>query len=182
MKIPLLAILLVTFGYLNCQAQSDFQLDTYYLTTSQGLDVLVNDRSVGKTPLVLSLADGQRSTLDFRRNGRSVMRIQVHPNRVGNVRNAGSAPNWYGNEHMARGHSGYTLASASASSRSLSISINKAKNDAVNKITDARRGNRQAASRSGLASQSLSDAQILECYILYDDTSFNTFVLVGMPN
>lgn len=182
MKIPILAIIMVTFGYLNGQAQSDFQMDTYYLTTSQGLEVFVNDRSVGNTPLVLPLADGQRSTLDFRRNGRSVMRMVVHPNRVANVRNARSAPNWYGNEHLARGYSGYTLASASASSRSLSISINKAKNDAVNKIADGRRGNRQAGSRSGLISQSSSDAQILECYILYDGTSFHTYVLVGMPN
>jgi hypothetical protein len=182
MKIPMLAILLVTFGFLDSQAQSDFQMDTYYLTTSQGLDVFVNDRSAGKTPLILSLSEGQRSTLDFRRNGRSVMRMIVHPNRVANVRNARSAPNWYGNEHLARGHGGYTLASASASSRSLSISINKAKNDAINNIGDGRRGNRQASSRPGLASQALSDAQILECYILFDDSSFHTFVLVGLPN
>jgi hypothetical protein len=156
-------------------AQGDFQLDSYYFTNSQGLDVVINGRSVGKTPLNLSLPVGQMSTVEFSgRTGNSTLSIKLHPQQVSSIRNTSSRPNWYNNERLASGYPGYTLASASASSRSLSISINKARNDAFGKLSNTLHGNRQPAARS------VPGAQVLECYIYFDDTGYLAFLLVGM--
>lgn len=184
MKYTISAIILVTMGYSVCLAQSDIQIDSYYFVNTQGLDVYLNDHLSGKTPISVTLPNRQKSTLEFRnRSGNSVMMLRIQPERVNNIRNVTSHPNWYNREQLASGYSGFTLASASAESRSLSISINKAKNDSFGKLANMKRGNRMAAqSRSHSISSSLPDAQILECYIFFDDTNYKTYLLVGIPN
>lgn len=170
-------------SYSVCQAQSDIHIDTYYFINTQGLDVYLNGRISGNTPLVLTLPDRQKSTLEFRnRSGNNVMVLKIQTERVNNARNVTSHPNWYNREQLATGYSGYTLASASAESRSLSISINKAKNDAFGKLANMKRGNRLASSRPNSVSNATLDAQILECYIYFDDTSYKTYLLVGASN
>ena len=175
MKHIISLFIMIALSYSHCMAQGDFQLDSYYFTNSQGLDVIINGRNVGKTPLNLSLPVGQMSTVEFSgRTGNSTISIKLHPQQVSSIRNISSRPNWYNNERLASGYPGYTLASASASSRSLSISINKARNDAFGKLSNAPHGNRQPAARS------VPGAQVLECYIYFDDTGYLAFLLVGI--
>lgn len=183
MKLTISAIILVTMGYSVCIAQDDIHIDSYYFINTQGLDVYLNDNFSGNTPLMLTLPDRQKSTIEFRnRSGNSVMVLKIQPERVNNARNVTSQPNWYNREQLATGYSGYTLASSNAESRSLSISINKAKNDAFGKLANKKRGNRLATSRPNSVSNSFPDAQILECYIYFDDTNYKTYLLVGVPN
>jgi hypothetical protein len=180
MKHTISAVILVALGFTHCMAQGDFQIDSYYFTNSQGLDVSVNGRSAGTTPVNLSLPVGQLSTVEFRgRTGNSTMTIKFYPEQVSSVRGTTSRPNWYNNERLAAGYSGYTLASASASSRSLSISINKARNDAFGNLSRMIRGNRQPTARAAPGSPSVPGAQVLECYIYFDDTGYLAFLLVG---
>jgi hypothetical protein len=170
-------------GHSVGMAQNDIHIDSYYFINTQGLDVYLNGRFSGSTPMMLTLPDRQKSTVEFRnRSGNDVMVLRIQPERVNNARNVTSQPNWYNREQLATGYSGFTLSSASADSRSLSISINKAKNEAFGKLANMKRGNRLTSSRPNSASNTMPDAQILECYIYFDDNSYKTFLLAGVPN
>lgn len=170
-------------GYSVCMAQNNIQIDSYYFINTQGLDVYLNGRLTGNTPMTLTLPAGQKSTVEFRNSsGNNDMVLRIQPERVNNARNVTSQPNWYNREQLASGYSGFTLSSASADSRSLSISINKAKNAAFGKLANIKRGNRLPTARPNSASNLIPDAQILECYIYFDDNSYYTFLLAGVPN
>lgn len=184
MKNTISAITVLILGLSNCLAQNELNIDTYYFINTQGLDVYVNNQSVGRTPVTLSVATDVNNTVEFRnRTGSNVMKMQVHTKKVNNVRQYTQAPGWYGNNSSAASYSGYQIASSSADSRSLSISINKAKSEALEKLAQTRRGNRPIPSRTSHAlSRSFPDAEILECYIYFDDDTYKTYLLVGLPN
>lgn len=180
MKHTISAVIILALGFTHCIAQGNFQIDSYYLTNTQGLEVTVNGQNIGRTHLDLTLPAGQLSTVDFNgRTGNTSFTIRIHPQQVNNIRNTSARPNWYNNEHLASGYSGYTLASASASSRSLSISINKARNDAFGVLSSRIQDNRQPTARVIPGSPSVPGAQILECYIYFDDNGYVTYLLVG---
>lgn len=185
MKSTISAIIVLILGLSNCLAQNELNIDTYYFINTQGLDVFVNNQSVGRTPMTLSVTPDRNNTVEFRnRTGSNVMKIQVHTKKVNNVRQYTQAPGWYGNNSPATSYSGYQIASSSADSRSLSISINKAKSEALEKLAQTSRGNRSVSTsrNSQVLSRSFPDAEILECYIYFDDNSYKTFLLVGLPD
>jgi len=185
MKSTISAIIAVILGFSNCLAQNELNIDTYYFINSQGLDVYMNNQSVGRTPVTLSVPLDRSNTVEFRnRTGSSVMKMQVHTKKVTDVRRYAQVPGWYGENTAAASYSGYQIASSSADSRSLSISINKAKSEALEKLAQIRHGNRTiSTSRSSQAlSRSFPDAEILECHIYFDDNTYKTYLLVGVPN
>lgn len=183
MKSTISAILVLILGLSNCLAQNELNIDTYYFTNTHGLDVYLNNQSIGRTPVTLSVTSDVNNTVEFRnRTGSSVMKIQVHTKKVNNVRQYTQVPDWFDNNSSITSYSGYQTATSSADSRSLSISINKAKSEALEKLAQNRSGNRSITASRNSLSRSFPNMEILECYIYFDDNSYKTFLLVGLPD
>ncbi len=184
MKYPIFSVLLILMGISTCMAQSEIMVDSHYFTRSNGLDVYVNNTRIGTTPLTFSLAAGRKSVVEFRnQQGNRVSQFNVQPEQVSNIRSLSATPAWFGSASQHPGYPGYQLTTSEAESRSLSISLNKAKTEAIDHLSRTRSGNRTAAAgRSQHLSQSLQGAQILECHIYFDGNGYRTYLLVGLQD
>lgn len=162
-------------------SQTVVPIQSDMLSTKSGLEVYLDQRRVGVSPVEINLQPGRKHLIELKnKSGVVIKKINLTARVVQNVGKSDFKPDWYSSSaHALSAYSNYDTAVSYDRSRSPSIMFQKALTAAVDNLNSRRSGARANPSPQNLTSIETMNIEILECVILYDTQSFGIFMMVG---
>lgn len=162
-------------------SQTSVPIESDMISTINGLDVFLDQKKLGITPIEINLRSDKKHLIEFKNDsGEVTHKISIIAKIVSDVGRSDFKPNWYTSPNYAlSSHSNYETAVSYDRSRSPNIMFQKALSSAVSNLDSRKSGGRSAPNLPNLSSIESMNIEILECIILYDSQSYGIFIMVG---